>query len=267
MVTMTYMCRHTLESPRIASVACCVAAVFLAGCGTSRLPVTTIVVSPGPTPTIVVAHAAVRTGGIDPPWQGLPMETRTKAGKPGDPINIAFEGSRAAIVAAFRSIGWVLADPLSVRDDLRLARAAVLHESYPAAPISNLYIFGRSEDLGVERELGNTVARRDHARIWDTGRKDSKTGKNVWIGDAARDISIEIVHYHGSSRHLPIGTTHEIGPNVDAERGLIVAGMRHAGAARTVVMEPGVGPTQNGRNGENNRYYTDGKVALIVLKG
>lgn len=195
------------------------------------------------------------------------METRTKAGKPGDPINVAFEGSRAALVAAFRSIGWVQADPLNVRDDLRLARAAVRHRPYPTAPISNLYVFGRPEDLGVERELGNTVARRDHGRIWDTSRKDSVTGKEIWIGDAARDISIEIVHYHGSRHHLPIGTTHEIGPNLDAERHLIVAGMSQAGVVRNVVMEPGVGPTQNGRNGENNRYYTDGKVALIVLKG
>ena len=137
-----------------------------------------------------------------PPWSGLPTRTVTSAGVPGDPINVGFEGSRTAILAAFAAIGWTQADPLAVKTDVRLALAAIDHHPYPAAPVSRLYLFGRMEDLAVEHELG-TVSRRDHARFWDTGRRDPVTHLELWIGDASRDVGIEVLRRH----HLPVGTT------------------------------------------------------------
>jgi hypothetical protein len=215
----------------------------------------------GPTPTVIKAQSAIRTRNAAPPWKGLPLDTHTSAGTPGDPINVAFEGSRSTILAAFRAIGWVPADPLSRGNDVRLARDAFEHKLYPQAPVSVLYLFGRAEDIAIEHELG-AVARRDHVRLWDTGRADPRTGKRLWIGDAARDIGIEVVFKH----RLPAGTTHRIGPNIDAERRRIVSDMQRAEFVRAVIMEPGIGKTSDGRNGENNRFYTDGMVAVIVLK-
>lgn len=215
----------------------------------------------GPTPTVIEAQSAIHTAKAAPPWKGLPLDTHTRSGTPGDPINVAFEGMRSTILAAFRKIGWVPADPLSRRNDVRLARDALERKLYPEAPVSKLYLFGRPEDVAVEHELGS-VARRDHARLWDTNRTDPRTGERLWIGDAARDIKIEIVIKHG----FPAGTTHRIGPNIDAERHRIVSDMQRAGLVKTVVMESGIGKTTDGRNGENNRFYTDGTVAVIVLK-
>lgn len=215
----------------------------------------------GPTPTVIEAQSAVHTAKAAPPWKGLPLDTRTHSGRPGDPINVAFEGTRSTILSAFQKIGWVPADPLSRRNDVRLARDALERKLYPAAPISKLYLFGRPEDIAVEHEL-SSVARRDHARLWDTNRTDPRTGEQLWIGDAARDIKIEIVIKHG----FPVDTTHQIGPNIDAERHRIVSDMQRAGLVKTVVMEAGIGKTTDGRNGENNRFYTDGTVAVIVLK-
>ena len=196
-----------------------------------------------------------------PPWNGLPMRTTTSSGVSGDPVNVAFEGTRSEVLAAFKAIGWLPADKLSVRNDLRMAEAAVLHRSYPTAPISRLYLFKRMQDLGVEHELGSTIARRDHARLWDTGRRDTHTNLELWIGDAARDTGVEVLFHH----HLPAGTTHHIDANIDAERNLIVQDLRHAGLIRTVAMEPGMGSTNNGRNGGGDRFFTDGKVAVMVL--
>lgn len=235
--------------------------LLLAGCSIPHISTTSIPTRAGPTPTVTKARSAIRTAKANPPWKGLPLDTRTGSGTPGDPINVAFEGKRATILAAFHSIGWVLADPLSRRDDARLVRDALERKLYPRAPISKLYLFGRPEDIAVEHELGS-VARRDHARLWKTGRTDPRTGEQVWIGDAARDIKIEIVRKHG----VPVDTTHKIGPNIDAERHRIVSAMQRAGLVKATVMEPGIGKTTDGRNGENNRFYTDGKVALIVLK-
>ncbi len=204
--------------------------------------------------------ALVATNPI-PPWSGLPMRPAIRSGSPGDPVNIAFEGSRASILAAFRAIGWVPADPLSLRDDARLAVDAVLHHSYPTAPVSRLYLFGRQEDFAVEHELGS-VAKRDHARLWDTKRQDPGTHLELWIGDASRDSGIEVLRRHG----IPIGTTHHIDPDLDAERTRIVQALQATGRVLAVVMEPGIGPTAHGRNGGGDRFYTDGKVAVIVLK-
>lgn len=237
----------------------------LAGCSVPRLATTTIHAPVGPTPTVITARSAVHDAQAAPPWRGVPLDTRTMAGTPGDPINVAFEGSRSTILAAFHAIGWVQADPLSRRDDLRLVRDVLEGKRYPAAPVSALYLFGRPEDIAVEHELGS-VTRRDHARLWDTNRIDPRTGETLWIGDAARDIAIEVVRKHGFTYGFPIGTTHRIGPNIDAERHGIVSAMREAGVVQVVVMEPGIGPTTDGRNGENNRYSTDGKVAVIVVR-
>ena len=195
-----------------------------------------------------------------PPWRGLPMRTTTHTGILGDPVNIAFEGSRSQILAAFKGIGWVQADPLSLRNDARLAVDAALHHPYPTAPVSRLFLFGRQEDFAVEHELGS-VANRDHARFWDTGRMDPETHLELWIGDASRDAGIKILRRHG----IPIGTTHHIDPNLDAERALIVRALQGEGVVVTLLMEPGIGPTTNGRNGGGDRFYTDGKVALLVL--
>jgi hypothetical protein len=197
-----------------------------------------------------------------PPWNGLPMRTATRSGSPGDPVNIAIEGSRASILAAFMAIGWVQADPLSLRDDARLAEDAVLHRSYPTAPVSRLFLFGRQEDFAVEHELGS-VAKRDHARFWDTKRTDPATHLELWIGDASRDSGIEVLRRHG----IPIGTTHHIDPDLDAERARIVDALQATGRVTAVVMEPGMGATANARNGGGDRFFTDGKVAVIVLNG
>ena len=215
-------------------------------------------------PTLVAGLVMAGTAPVvapRPPWTGLPVRTATRSHIPGDPINVAFEGSRAAILAAFGKIKWLPADSLSARHDVHLAEAAIFHRLYPRAPISNLYMFGHAQDFAVEHENGS-VSRRDHARFWDTGRKDSVTHLELWIGDAARDVAVEVLRRHG----IPIGTTHRIDANVDAERDLIVSAMQHAGLVATVVTEPGMGATTNARNGGGDPFYTDGKVSVIVLK-
>jgi hypothetical protein len=188
------------------------------------------------------------------------MRTLTASFVPGDPVNIGFEGSRAAVIAAFARIGWVQSDPLSLKDDMRMAEAVLLNRLYPRAPVSHLYLFNRPEDFAVERELGS-VSRRDHARFWDTGRTDPKTKEELWIGDASRDVAIKILYRH----RIPIGTTHRIDPNIDAERDGIVHSMQAKGLAAAVVNEQGMGATTNGRNGGGDRFSTDGKVRVVLL--
>jgi hypothetical protein len=152
----------------------------------------------------------------------------------------------------------VKADSLSVEHDAHLAEAALHHGKYPAAPVSNLYLFGRSEDFAVEHER-ESVSSRDHARFWDTKRQDQNTHLEIWIGDCSRDIGIKIVH-----KNHHVGTTHRIDGNLDAERALIVSEIQQTGRVSTVVMEPGMGPTKDAVNGEATECLpTEGRADRI----
>jgi hypothetical protein len=189
------------------------------------------------------------------------MRTVTRKGVPGDPINIAFEGSQEILLTAFNTMGLLVADSLSLRSDLRIAQAAVRHASYSAAPVSNLFLFGRAQDITIEYALGS-VAQRHHARFWQTGRQDEATHLDLWLGGVSTDIGIEVLHRH----HLPAGTTHRIGPDLDAARDLLMTVLVEAGTVDAVVKRPGIGATSDGRNGGGDPFFTDGDVVIMVLK-
>jgi hypothetical protein len=195
-----------------------------------------------------------------PPWDGLPLRTVTHGGIPGDPINIAMEGTRADLLAACAAIGARVADPLSLRDDMHLAEEAVRHGAYLTAPVSRLFLFGRMEDFAIETELGS-VASRMHARFWDADRQDPATGRALWLGAISLDTGIELLRRD----HIPVGTTHRIYPDLDAVRDLFMVLLLEAGALTAVARRPGIGATSNGRNGGGDPFFTDGEVVVMVV--
>jgi hypothetical protein len=211
--------------------------------------------------TIALERTATPATVPAPPWDGLPMRTATRHGIPGDPVNLAFEGSKEALLAAFDTLGLQVADALGMRSDLRIAAAAVRHKSYATAPVSSLFLFGRAEDLAIEYELGS-VAQRHHARFWATGRQDPATQLDLWLGGVSTDIGIEALRRH----HLPVGTTHRIDPDLDAARDILMSVLVEAGLVDAVVKRRGIGATSDGRNGGGDPFFTDGEVMVMVLK-
>ena len=195
-----------------------------------------------------------------PSWEGLPLRTVTHAGVPGDPINIAPEGGRDELLAAFAAIGARPADPLSLRDDLHLAEAAMRRGIYVSAPVSRLFLFDRVEDFAIETELGS-VASRMHARFWDAGRQDPATGRALWLGAVSLDTGIELLRRH----HIPVGTTHRIDPDLDAVRDLLMVMLIEAGLVGAVTRRPGIGRTPDGRNGSGDPFFTEGDVMVITV--
>ena len=196
-----------------------------------------------------------------PPWDGLPVRTVTHGGQPGDPVNVACEGTRDELLAAFAAIGARPADPLSFRDDLHLAEAAIHRGVYMSAPVSRLFLFERVEDFAIETELGS-VARRMHARFWDSGRQDQATGRAVWLGAVSLDSGIELLRRD----HIPVGTTHHIDPDLDEVRDLLVLTLLEADRVTAVTRRPGIGPTADGRNGGGDPFRTDGEVVVMVIR-
>lgn len=186
----------------------------------------------------------------------MPLTTFNHHGQPGDPINIQFLGTDGQIGAAFASAGWYRADEIDFVTSARICADSVLGRAYSTAPVSNLYLYGRKEDMAFERP-GQNVRQRDHIRIWNTGRNGTD-GRPIWIGSATKDTKVELA----KTNHLP---THHISPDVDAERALVTSELAQTGFVVGETTRSGFGKETQGVNGGGDPYFTDGQVAVITL--
>lgn len=192
-----------------------------------------------------------------PGLEHSPAVTTTPSGIPGDPLNAGLVGSREEVVRAMQAGGWYPADPVTLKSAIEIAGSVVLGLPYPHAPISPLLYDGRRQDLAFELPIGGSADKRHHVRFWrvlDKGAED----RPVWLGAATRDARVGINEYNGQA-------THHIEPDVDAERDFLIDSIVAARRVTTLYKVAGVGPTLNGRNGEGDRYTTDGEIRFAVL--
>src|SRR5262245_27248323 len=91
-----------------------------------------------------------------------PGITTTANGIPGDPINVGLVGTESELVRIMGAAKWFKADPLGLRSDLEIAEATVLKREYADAPVSNLYLWDRKEDLAFEQPAGPDPRKRHH---------------------------------------------------------------------------------------------------------
>lgn len=185
-----------------------------------------------------------------------PLTTFNRAGKAGDPINMQITGTNGQIGAAFAAAGWYRADEIDFVTSFRISVDSVFGRGYSTAPVSNLYLYGRKEDLAFERP-GRNVRQRDHIRFWNTGR-NAGDGRPIWIGSGTRDVKVEL----SKTSHLP---THGISPDLDAERDLVVSELAQTGWVIADTTRPGFGKETHGTNGGGDPYFTDGQVAALTL--
>ena len=194
----------------------------------------------------------------EPRLAALSMRTETAQHIAGDPLNVGFVGSKDEILSAFQQIGWSIADPLSLSNNLEIAESVILDQAYSNAPVSRLFYEGRQQDIAVEKAVGASPEQRHHARLWQVLEKGA-TGRPVWLGAVSFDTSVGLSHFTGQF-------THHIDADIDAERNKLVKDVSEAGIVETVYQVSGIGPTLNGRNGANDRFYTDGEVTIMVLR-
>ena len=145
--------------------------------------------------------------------------THTGSGLPGDPLNIALVGSEEEVIRAMIAAGWRPANPLSFRSSVRIVVDTVLAEPDPNAPVSNLYLFGRKEDLAFEKPVGHSPRERHHVRFWRSEQLDD--GRPMWMGAATHDVGVEL-------SRTTAQVTHRISPEVDTERDLLLADLTNA---------------------------------------
>lgn len=185
-----------------------------------------------------------------------PRITRTADGHPGDPINIALKGTEQEVVRAMTAAGWYPADPITFATSARIVVDSVLHKPDDRAPVSNLYLFGRKEDLAFELPVGDDPRRRHHVRFWKGDQLYD--GREVWFGSASFDERVGLSHTTGE-------VTHHIAPDIDAERDLIMRGLAQAGWAASEYFIDGFHKRLEGHNGGGDLWRTDGRLGVVEL--
>jgi LssY-like putative type I secretion system component LssY len=138
-------------------------------------------------------------------------------------------------------------------------RSFLLGSQYRYSPVSALYLFGRSQDVALQRSR-RSINERLHLRLWLAPLR--LEGKPVWVGQVSRDIG---VRFTTKTWNL---TTHRVDPDVDEARDYVIEDLLQAGRLEATAYVDGVGECGSltpRRNLTGDPYYTDGKRAVIVL--
>jgi hypothetical protein len=199
----------------------------------------------------------VRYAHRHPAFDDLPRITRTGNDIPGDPLNVALVGTEPEVKKIMLAAQWFPADPLNLRDDLKIAAASVLKRPYDEAPVSNLYLFGRKEDLAFEQPVGNNPRHRHHVRFWRAD-KTYKDGRPVWVGSAVYDERVGLSRKTGQ-------VTHVTAPDIDAERDYLFADLKKTGDLAEVLFIDDFHTTREGRNGGGDPWRTDGRLEAGII--
>jgi hypothetical protein len=185
-----------------------------------------------------------------------PQRASSKDGKPGDPLNLVVVGSAGQILQAFQQAGWSAAEKKTSTSVFDTVRAVMDSQGYGKAPVSELYLFGRPEDLAFEK-MFNTFNKRHHLRLWRTQAR-TPDGREIWLGAATHDIGLERTNTNSIS--------HAIDPNLDDERSQVGADLAatRSVAAERLVTRPN--PLTQGLTATGGEWHTDGELLVIELK-
>jgi hypothetical protein len=206
---------------------------------------------------VVMPYVWERYARRHPSLDDVPGITRTGAGIPGDPINVAFIGTKADLVKAMLAAKWYPADPLSLKSSLEIAVDAVFKRPDPNAPVSNLYLFGRKEDIAFEQEVNDNPRHRHHVRFWKTEKVDA-AGRPVWVGSAVYDERVGLSRTTGQ-------VTHVTAPDVDAERDYLFKCLEQVGVLSETYVVEGFHKVRSGKNGGGDPWTTDGNLFVGVI--
>jgi hypothetical protein len=186
-----------------------------------------------------------------------PRITETSDGHPGDPLNVALIGSEVEIKNIMQAAEWYPAAALGLESDLEIVAGVVLDRPDDHAPVSNLYLFGRKEDLAFEQPAGNSPRHRHHVRLWKTPDLTAD-GRTQWIGAAVYDEKVGFSDTTGQITHITA-------PNVDAERDYLFKCLDGTDELADEYEIPDFHKKLSGTNGGGDPWETDGALYIGVI--
>ena len=185
--------------------------------------------------------------------------TNADGTKTGDPLNLVIIGGPDALWPAFLRSGWDPTAAMGAGSVVKTGIFGIFGGAYRYAPISSLFVYGRSQDIALQKVRSN-IHYRNHLRLWLA--PVTVTGLPVFIGQISRDIGSRITT---KSKTL---TTHRIDPNVDETRASLVQDFIHAQALEAFASVGGVGfvaPEEPRGNLTGDPWFTDGNRAVMLL--
>ncbi|OKL49596.1 hypothetical protein BSR29_01160 [Boudabousia liubingyangii] len=188
--------------------------------------------------------------------------TKTGDGLLGDPVNLALLGSEADIHAAMKKAGWVKADEITLRSSWGIVKSSVTGKSYPEAPVSSLFLFGRRHAFAYQQEVDGSAAQRHHVRFWPTPEDwDLPGGQKVdWLAAGTYDKAVGL-------STLTFQVTHKIDDDIDAERDYIINTVRFADPECQVAVLDSFSTPFHDRNGGGDAVWTDGNMPVLDVQG
>jgi len=189
----------------------------------------------------------------------LPAATTDKKGENfGDPLNIAFVGDPQNIFSALIRSDWHVTEVTYAASNWKTVKSFLFGARYLYSPISPLYVFGRSQDLGLQRAR-HSINTRNHMRLWMMPYRYE--GYPVWLGQISRDIGVKM-----SKRTI---VTHAIDPDVDETRNGLVGDLAYSQALGAVAFVKGSQRSDAEDlhyNLSPDVYYSDGLRAVLFFK-
>jgi len=177
----------------------------------------------------------------------------------GDPINLVAIGTEHEVWPALTRAGWDPTESTRTGSALKIGFFGIFGGAYRYAPISPLYLFGRSQDIGMQKVRSN-IHYRNHLRLWLA--PITFEGLPVLVGQISRDIGSR---FTSKSSTL---TTHRIDPDVDETRANLVQDLIYSQSLKAFGYARGVGvaPRQAPRkNLTGDVYFTDGRRLVMWL--
>ena len=186
----------------------------------------------------------------------LPLTTTRKSGSGrGDPLNLIIISNS---LEPFIKAGWDETEILSAGSVWRTIKAFFGGE-YKHSPMSKLYVFGRSQDVSLQKAR-DSIHERNHLRLWAT--PIHFRGKTVWVGTITRDIG---VYFTTRAWNM---MTHAIDPNIDEAMNYLAEDLATTQTVNvyTYLKYLESRTRENPyRNLMNAPYWTDGRRAILLL--
>lgn len=241
-------------------------AVLVTGCGRQLAPMAPLKAANafGASETTIGIPSSYRPGEMVPGQDGAPTLTQPNWPKFGvtakkvnsDPVNVVVAGSEAQIRHIFTSRGWKYADKTNLVSTAKMIKNTITMGDYDTAPMSDLYLYGRTQDMAFQKGWQGTYVR-DHLRVWQMPIKD-RLGRPFWAIAATKDVAVKW-------NYKELAPTHQISPEIDAERQVVVDDFLKSGQVKLRYQLQALPPNFKGVNGGGDEYYTDGKAEVLEL--
>jgi hypothetical protein len=185
--------------------------------------------------------------------------TDKKGAGSGDPLNLVIIGRPIDVYTAFIRAGWDETETVTSASSMKTIASFLSGGEYRYSPVSALYVFGRPQDVALQKAREN-IHERNHLRLWMSNMMFE--GDPVWMGQISRDIGVRF-----TAKTI---TTHKIDPNVDETREYLLENLAYSQSIAKFGYVGGVGEvpfSQPRGNLTGDPWFSDGyRLVLWVGK-